>query len=205
MDHSNASALGRGFADPVMDAQRCFRAILAAMAEPGTVHVLGASIEPPSCLTPAAATALLALADHDTPIWLQPQLADGAGYLRFHTGAPLARARAAARFAVVDGAGNPELSTFDQGEDRYPDRSATVIIQCAGLTGGKAVELAGPGIRGRRTIAPRGISGGFWVDVADNGSRYPLGVDLMLAAGPEIMCLPRSIRVVGSADCWETD
>lgn len=189
--------LGRGFRNPVIDAQVSFRAILTAMAEPGTVRVLAADVEPPPCLGPATAIVLLALADKDTPLWLHPKLAEAASFLRFHTGAALAERPADACFGVVDSTGLPAMSAFHQGNDLYPDRSATVIVQCASLTGGEPVQLAGPGIRGRREVAPLGTGADFWSAVADNNARYPLGVDLILAAGRDIMCLPRSTSTAG--------
>jgi alpha-D-ribose 1-methylphosphonate 5-triphosphate synthase subunit PhnH len=85
---------------------------------------------------------------------------------------------------------------FTPGDDCFPDRSATVIVQCAALDGGKAVELAGAGIRGVRRVAPTGIGSSFWNEIGANNARYPLGVDVILASGPEILCLPRSTRVV---------
>lgn len=187
---------GRGFRDPVMDAQRCFRRILAAMAEPGTVHALDADIDAPPGLAPAAAILLLVLADHETPLWLEPGHAAAAPFLCFHTGARLAELPVRARFAVVDASASVPLTAFDQGDERYPDRSATVIVHCPSLTGGAAVELAGPGIRGRRPVAPLGVDAHFWSEFGANGARYPLGVDLVLVAGHRIMCLPRSTRVV---------
>lgn len=197
IERSTSTNIGRGFVDPVMDAQRCFRSILTAMAEPGTVHTLFADLVPPSCLTPAAAMSLLTLADHETPVWLGDGLADAADFVRFHTASPLVSVPTGARFAVINGAAMPLLATFDQGEDRYPDRSATLIVQCTALDGGTPVEIEGPGIRGQRAVAPRGVGADFWSDVAQNASRYPLGVDLMLVCGHELLCLPRSTRVVG--------
>jgi alpha-D-ribose 1-methylphosphonate 5-triphosphate synthase subunit PhnH len=197
IERSTSNSIGRGFKDPVMDAQRCFRSILTAMAEPGTVHTLVADVVPPSCLSPATAMSLLTLADHETPVWLGDGLADAAGYVRFHTASPLVSLPSGARFAVFDGAAMPALTAFDQGDDRYPDRSATLIVQCTALDGGTAIDLEGPGIRGQRAVAPCGVGADFWSDVAHNASRYPLGVDLMLVCGREIICLPRSTRVVG--------
>lgn len=196
----DASVLGRGFCEPVLDAQHSFRALLGAMAEPGTLCRLAAKVEPPAGLTTAAAIVLLTLADHDTPVWFGPGLgAAGANYVRFYSGAPIARMPGDARLAVIDGGeASVPLSTFPAGEDRYPDRSATVVVQCLGLTGGPAVTISGPGIRGSRRIAPAGIRTGFWHEVAANHARYPLGVDLVFVAGRDIMAIPRSTAILDS-------
>jgi alpha-D-ribose 1-methylphosphonate 5-triphosphate synthase subunit PhnH len=194
---SGGAALGKGFDDPVIDSQRCFRAVLTAMSEPGTIHRLGHSTEQPAGLTPAAAEVLLTLADHETSLWMSPAFASAASrYVRFHCGAPAAEAPGRAGFALIDGSvAEPSLAEFDAGDDRYPDRSTTVIVQCASLSGGEAVSIEGPGIAGSRSIAPAGLHPGFWDEVALNSMRYPLGVDFILAAGAEIMCIPRSTRI----------
>jgi alpha-D-ribose 1-methylphosphonate 5-triphosphate synthase subunit PhnH len=197
MDGTSAGlTLGRGFADPVLGAQRCFRNILAALSEPGTVHVLDEDIAAPAPLSSGAAQTLLTLSDYETPIWLGAGAEAAAGYLRFHSGAPVVADAGAARFAVLRGeAGEPPLDAFDPGDERYPDKSATVIVQCASLEGGEGLTLAGPGIKGERCVAPACVRDGFWDEVAANHDRYPLGVDLILVAGRSIMGLPRSTQV----------
>ena len=62
------------------------------------------------------------------------------------------------------------------------------------------VDLSGPGILATRRIAPKGLRAGFWDEMAANGELYPLGVDLLLVAGPEIMGLPRSTTIAFSSE-----
>jgi alpha-D-ribose 1-methylphosphonate 5-triphosphate synthase subunit PhnH len=193
---SSQTQLGKGFDDPVLASQRCFRLILAAMSEPGSVHRLDESIEAPTGVSPAATLVLLTLVDHETPVWLASSFASAATYLRFHCGAPLVEAPSAATFALVDGASAVlDLGAFNPGDDRYPDRSATLVVGCAAFEGGPGVSFSGPGIRGARAVSPSGLAHGFWPKVAANNERYPLGVDLILAARDEIMCIPRSTRI----------
>ena len=99
-------------------------------------------------------------------------------------------------FAVIDGAADePKLSAFKLGTDQFPDRSTTVIVQVAGLQGGAAITLAGPGIPGSRTIAPRGLRSGFTDELRENGALYPLGVDVLLTHGERLIGLPRSTQI----------
>lgn len=193
--------IGAGFADPVFQSQGAFRALLAALAEPGLLHDVGHAVEAPVGLEAATAVALLTLADYETPIWLPAALRDGpaGAWLRFHCGAALVDDPAKAAFAVIDGAATePKLAAFNAGDDQFPDRSTTVLVQCAGLEGGETVTLEGPGISGQRSIAPAGLRAGFWGEVADNASLYPLGVDLLLVHGGQLLGLPRSTQIVES-------
>ena len=83
-----SAMLEAGFADPVRDAQRCFRAVLDAMARPGRIaHVSG--VTPPSPLDVATAAVALTLVDHETKLWLDPAAGAAREWLRFHCGAPL--------------------------------------------------------------------------------------------------------------------
>ncbi|AZO80041.1 MULTISPECIES: phosphonate C-P lyase system protein PhnH [unclassified Bosea (in: a-proteobacteria)] len=194
----NDTLIGAGFADPVFQSQGAFRALLAALSEPGLACDIGVSVETPAGLELATAVALLTLADYETPIWLPAALRDGAAgaWLRFHCGAALVDDPARAAFAVIDGAAaEPKLAAFNAGDDQFPDRSTTVLIQCAGLASGDTVTLEGPGIAGRRTIAPAGLRPGFWAEVADNAVLYPLGVDLLLVHGTQALGLPRSTQI----------
>jgi alpha-D-ribose 1-methylphosphonate 5-triphosphate synthase subunit PhnH len=198
---SSQPQLGKGFDDPVLASQRCFRQILAAMSEPGSVHRLGEAVESPAGVSAAATLVLLTLVDHETPLWLAPRLASAATYLRFHCAAPVVEAPLAAAFALVEGVdANLDLGVFNSGDDRYPDRSATLVVACTALEGGPEVSLSGPGIPGARAVSPAGLAPGFWQKVAANNERYPLGVDLILAAGDEIMCIPRSTRIALAAE-----
>jgi alpha-D-ribose 1-methylphosphonate 5-triphosphate synthase subunit PhnH len=192
-----AIALGAGFADPILQSQAAFRAVLAAMAEPGLVQDLGSALAPPPGLPAAATTVLLTLADYETPLWLPERLRDGpaGAWLRFHCAAPLVAEPGRALFAVLDGADAPALAAFHPGEDQFPDRAATVIVPCAGFEGGPAVMLEGPGIPGSRSIAPAGLRPGFWGEVAANAALYPLGIDMLLVHGTRALGLPRSTQV----------
>ncbi|MDP3258010.1 phosphonate C-P lyase system protein PhnH [Bosea sp. (in: a-proteobacteria)] len=190
--------IGPGFSDPVFQSQGAFRALLAALAEPGTRQGVAGGITPPDGLHAATATALLTLADYETPIWLPSVLRDGAAgaWLRFHCGSVLVSEPGDAAFAVIDGATiDPALSAFDAGTDQFPDRSTTIIVQCAALDGGETVTLTGPGIARSRQIAPAGLRPGFWAEVAANNDAYPLGVDLLLSHGDAVLGLPRSTRI----------
>ncbi len=192
-------AIEGGFQKPVFDAQTVFRAIMQAMAEPGTIHRGMALAKPPAPLTPEAAAVALALCDQDTPVWLDSSLAaeDAVrAWLAFHTGAPLANTPADAHFAF---SADPEhligLENFAQGSQEYPDRSATLVLQVSDLSGGEGLVLAGPGIESVARLAPRPLPRHFIRQWAQNHARFPRGVDLILVSRKGLAALPRSTRI----------
>ena len=194
--HVQQGAPAAGFADPVLGAQQCFRAILNAMARPGTIEALAGAPDPPPPLTRSAAAVCLTLLDHDTPLWLGDEFRTPAaiGYLRFHCGCAIASAPEEARFALSAEAGTP-LSALPTGTPDYPDRSATMIQQVQALHCKGSLTLAGPGVDGRRSVGVEGLPEAFWAERERVCAAFPCGIDILLAAGSFVIALPRSIRV----------
>jgi alpha-D-ribose 1-methylphosphonate 5-triphosphate synthase subunit PhnH len=196
-DSVNVARLVPGFEQPVEQSQRTFRAVLAAMASPGTAgEVCGpASVGPLHSATLAVALTLL---DRDTPVWLDA-VADGAEVrdnLRFHCGCPLTQVPEAASFAIISNARSMlPLERFEVGDDLYPDRAATLIVQLESLSGGAELVLSGPGIENRRVLRAAGLPEDFAAQWELNHSLYPCGVDLILTAGASVAALPRSTRL----------
>lgn len=194
------SAIESGFSDPVLDSQAVFRLILEAMSRPGSAHsVSDYVVEVPLGLQPATAACLLSLVDYETPVFLPQWLRDGVipRFLAFHTGAFVTGNSSEAIFAVIDSDSQEcRLSDFSTGDDRYPDRSATIIVQCALLDGGPVIGLEGPGIKTRTYIAPSELHDHFWSDVEANNAIFPRGVDLIFCAGDRLLAVPRSTRII---------
>lgn len=193
------SALAAGFADPVFESQRVFRAAMQALARPGTPQAIAPDLAPPAPLSAEAAAVVLALADHETPLWLDAILAgsDAPDFLRFHTGAPIVTDPAQASFALVsEPALCPPLSRFAQGAPDYPERSTTLILSVARLHGGQELTLNGPGIAGEAQIAPSSLPDDFVWQWAANGALYPRGIDCLFVAPGSVAGLPRTTRIV---------
>lgn len=192
-------ALGAGFQNPVFDAQSSFRAVMDAMAHPGSVYSLTSDLCPPHPLGSVAGALVLTLADYETPVWLDPALsaADGVcDWIRFHTGAPITIHPHEARFAVfASGAAFPSLSQFPVGSQEFPDESATLIIQTETLETGSGPLLSGPGIESGCRLGPAPLTPLFWRQAVDNAALYPRGVDVVFAAPGTIAALPRSTRI----------
>lgn len=181
-----------GFTDPVHDAQATFRALLQALARPGTVQAPAVPADPPPPLAPATAAVLLTLADGDAAVHLAGRLAAVAPWLTFHTGSRLA-APGEAAFVVAETL--PDFAALAAGSDEIPESSTTVILQVPALVGGPRLTLRGPGIETACDVAPRGLPDDFVARWAANRGLYPRGIDLVLCAGGEVAGLPRSTTV----------
>jgi alpha-D-ribose 1-methylphosphonate 5-triphosphate synthase subunit PhnH len=186
-----------GFADLVLGAQNVFRAVMDALARPGTVPSIASDAAPPSPLTPELGAVALTLCDHDTLVWLDPVLAANEAvvkWLAFHCGAPLTSDISEAAFALVtDAAQLPRLEAFGQGTDEYPDRSTTVVL-AVGSTA-QTVTLKGPGIKDQLTTELPLPRGDFLDQWAENRTRFPRGVDLLLVRDGTVVGLPRTTRI----------
>ncbi|MCM2291630.1 phosphonate C-P lyase system protein PhnH [Allorhizobium sp. BGMRC 0089] len=190
-----------GFADPVFHGQASFRALMEAMAEPGRpatiMATIMAEIAPPAPLGVAQAAIALTLCDTDAPVWLtQRMIAAGIDrWIGFHTGAGLT-AKEDCHFAFHEaGADFPDLETYPAGSQDYPDRSATLIVELPALEGGAPLILQGPGIKDSRIITPLGLPQDFPAQWQFNRGLFPRGIDLILTAGRDFLCLPRSLTI----------
>jgi len=181
--------LAGGFSDAPLQSAAAFRQVMQAMARPGSIRRVSGAV-PPAPLSLAAGVVLLVLADGTTPLHLagaadSPALRD---WIAFHIGAPLVAAEEAA-FAVGRWQDLQPVTRFRPGLPDYPDRSATLIVECDVLTAHGAC-LTGPGIE---TAA--------WLNLPEtaafraNRARFPLGFDTILTAGDRLAALPRSTRV----------
>lgn len=178
--------------DPSHRSARCFRVALEAMARPGSILAIDCPIPPlpPLPVSRAAGALILTLADQTTPVHLAGahDCAAVQDWILFHTGAPLAAA-AEAQFAIGPWQALLPLEAFAQGSAEFPDRSATLIVECAALSASGAI-LRGPGIRDQSCLSLPETAA-----FAANRARFPLGLDFFFTAGDRLAALPRSIEV----------
>lgn len=147
-------------------------------------------------LAPATYGLCLAFLDSDTPLWLAPRFDTPLirANLAFHCGCPIVVEREIALFALLDESELDDLSDFDNGSERYPDQSCTLLIQLDDLHAGSALRWRGPGIRDVRSVNLP-LPAVFWQQ-RQARSAFPRGLDCFFAAGSEVIGLPRSTRVL---------
>lgn len=183
------AALSGGFIDAPVQSARAFRAILEAMARPGTIHPVDGAAAPEP-LSVAASVALLTLADGTTPVHLAgaANSAPVRDWIAFHIGAPLVAAEAA-DFAVGTWQDLQPVTRFRIGQPDYPDRSATLIVEVDRLVN-HGPALTGPGI----ALAT-------WLSLPEteafhaNRALFPLGFDCLFTCANRLAGLPRSTKV----------
>lgn len=190
--------LSPGFAHPALDAQRAFRGLMEAWARPGLVAEVSGVENPPRSLSSAGAVVALTLVDHETPVWLSPQSAGAAQWLRFHCGCPLVAEPSEAAFAFCTSGEVQSLTDFNTGTALSPEQGATLILAIDGFENGNLITLTGPGIETDHKLWPVGITSGFWAERATMARLYPAGLDLVLSSGSRIVCIPRTTQIA-----WE--
>ncbi len=178
-----------GFRDAPVDAAHAFRAAMAAMARPGDLREVS-GVRPPAPLSVAAGTLLLTLCDPETGVHLAGgcDTAEVRSWLTFHTGAPLV-APSEADFAVGNWADLMPLNAYSVGTPEYPDRSATLIVECKDLRPSGAV-LRGPGIKSSARLSLPGVA-----VLQKNSALFPLGCDFFFTCGNQLAALPRSTQI----------
>lgn len=181
--------LSGGFADPAVESAGAFRSVMEAMARPGTIQDV-AGAEPPAPLSPAAGAVLLTLCDTDTPIHLAgaADCAAVRSWLTFHTSAPLADP-SRCMFAVGSWEALAPLSAYPIGTSEYPDRSATLIVECPELSTSGAT-LTGPGIKATAELSLPELK-----MFQSNKALFPLGLDFIFTTGNRLAALPRTTEV----------
>jgi alpha-D-ribose 1-methylphosphonate 5-triphosphate synthase subunit PhnH len=187
-----------GFESPVFQSQTVFKALMDGMARPGTIQSVDKGATPPLPMGSGAGAIALTLCDHDTPVYLSKPLVEAGvpGWLAFQSGALVTDDRTEAQFAFLDrNTLLPPLSTFAVGTQEYPDRSTTIVLEVTALGSGQDFVLSGPGIDGPATATITGLPAPFEGLWKENNALFPRGVDLILVAGLEMICLPRTVRI----------
>lgn len=193
----NTFSLLPGFSDPVLESQEVFRKILKAMAHPGRSIGIGVDLQAPKPFQQATAAICLALLDFETPLWADLSAAsDAVHWLKFHCGCPWVSSPSAAAFAFISSGNSlPSIEQFSVGRDEYPEKSATLIIQVENFVSGETRCLRGPGIETVERLSVQGLSKEFWPFWRINHDLFPLGVDVLLTSGRDMVALPRTTEI----------
>lgn len=198
--------LTTGFSDPVHQSQTCFRQLLTAMSEPGTIVDLTGQHSTQvqfGELSSALTASLLTLCDHTTPVYLGGEFNCPAvrENLIFHTSAPLTDDPNDAEFAVLSLAEFTSMRPFKIGDEAQPQLSCSFLIQVSSFDQGTALQLSGPGIPTRRALTINGLSDAQVAMLQVNHQQFPLGYDCYFFHNSQAVALPRSTKIEKEAPC----
>ncbi len=182
--------------------QEVFDTFMRTISEPGTLrslpmhHELGA---------PTVAWLALALADVDVAIASNPAAQPGGNpslsqVVADATGATVTEL-SEAWIALLDRPTPGELAKLPRGTALEPELGARVSIAVDGLAstprdGWTQVELSGPGVPGRRSLAIEGIDPDVVMGLGRNSGDFPAGLDAWLVTPTgQITAISRSTHI----------
>jgi len=173
--------------------QRVFRELVEAFSRPGDARDLSACVDGTRAQTAVLAT----LMDGETTLADPHERIAEADW-------PLLQARRGtvenARYVVVGANRAPDFQPT-LGSLESPEFGATLLIEVSAIGQGElSLELAGPGVDGRRALRLTGLHPDWLARRADWVGGFPLGVDLLLSDATRIVALPRTTRIRISAE-----
>jgi alpha-D-ribose 1-methylphosphonate 5-triphosphate synthase subunit PhnH len=178
--------------DPVHDTRSTFRALVDAMARPGTVESVP--------VTPADHAVLATLVDHEVTIATEDdQLVEALSNAGRYEPAPLDGADLVHACGSTDG----RIVEAERGTLKEPSDGATAVYRVDGLVGAVdeasdasvTLRIAGPGVPGHRRLGVAGLPPAEADAVATLGESFPRGVDVVLTASDQVAALPRSVTL----------
>lgn len=189
---TTSTALLRADFDPA-DAQRVFRAVLAALSRPGTVHAMP---QRPLRTIPAAMLPILALADLETGVCLPGSRNGWPAVVRRATLAPDVPLAQARLVAALDGLRTDQLLSVHRGSAEAPEEGALVSVTVPDVRPpGPTLRLTGPGVHGCLEVAPV-LAPDLVAARVEVVADFPAGVDLLLVAPDgRLIAIPRSVRI----------
>ncbi|MEL7150784.1 MAG: phosphonate C-P lyase system protein PhnH [Pseudomonadota bacterium] len=158
-----------------------FDALMWALSRPGLVRQL-----------PVAGTAGIveALIDRECRVYAQ---SDTLRVQVMRAGAELVALEEADHVFVDALSDLTLLNQVSLGSDLYPETGATLIAP-ARFGDGPLLRLTGPGVDGETPVRIEGVPPSFWEKRRDV-MRYPMGFELFLIDGDQVLGLPRSTVV----------
>jgi alpha-D-ribose 1-methylphosphonate 5-triphosphate synthase subunit PhnH len=86
------------------------------------------------------------------------------------------------------------------GDPEYPELSATLVLQVSELSEEPMADClrvvtSGPGVDGERGFSVAGLETSFLALLRRINEEFPLGLDLILTCGDQVLSLPRSQRL----------
>jgi alpha-D-ribose 1-methylphosphonate 5-triphosphate synthase subunit PhnH len=187
--------------DPVHDLQGVFRALMAAMSSPGSIHDIApfaGKIDISSPIPGPMLAIAMTLLDAETSFCLRYPCAEFAesAVSRITSARPAAVGEADFILAVEDDRGLADaIREARVGTLVDPHRGATLVALSDRLSAGGRLRLSGPGVASVAFI-DAGL-GDAWMEArAVKNREYPLGIDMLIVdRSGRVAALPRTTQV----------
>ncbi|WP_214319797.1 phosphonate C-P lyase system protein PhnH [Nonomuraea sediminis] len=173
-------------------AQADFRALINALARPGTLERIA------PCAGPPALAVAGGLADVEVPTAVlgEEHLARA---LHLATSAPVATLGTARMVVALRPPTPEEIAAMPRGDALHPELGTRLILAVATLSESSAtvrLSLSGPGVPGSRSLGVTGMPTEVFTALATANGDFPAGIDTFLvAADGTVAGLPRSIQI----------
>ncbi len=176
--------------------QRTFRALLDAMARPGTIQALPQA-RPADGAWGSALIVMQCLLDHEVTFAVEADDRSVHEQILRRTGARSAPL-ATADYVLADAA--HALAAFEaaiEGDVEEPERSATVVVHVDAVgSGALRAVLSGPGIQTVQPLVLDGLNVVALRALIERNAVYPTGIDtIFVDPQGRVACLPRSTRI----------
>lgn len=100
-----------------------------------------------------------------------------------------------AQFIVMPGDRTPDFEPA-LGSLENPQLGASLILCAAAFNRGTALRLSGPGIATETVLSTTGIDPVWWSLRRQWNISFPLGVDMLLVAGRQVVSIPRTTQII---------
>jgi alpha-D-ribose 1-methylphosphonate 5-triphosphate synthase subunit PhnH len=185
-----------GFDDPALGSQQTFRAILAAMEQPGRLVTVPENPYAPDVLNSASAAACLTLLDYETPVWTDIDEGSPAiGWLQFGCGSSIVTEPCMANFALITNpAAMPALDYFRIGRYEYPEKATTIVVQVDDILpvpDDKQFNIFGNNTNRLELV---GVPENFWRQWQQISRLYPAGLDIFFTCDDVLTAWPKLHR-----------
>ncbi len=189
--------------DPIVDAQRHFRLLLAAMANPGKIEKLAhPKLNAPARWHPVTACIAFALLNADVHFWVDETEQDFIAYLGLNTGSSWSNPATADFLFFMSPPSADFIQQIQTGTPDYPETGATLVLQIEKIAssmfeGSLQLLLQGPGVPGERPLFLETTNADFFQEIQTINAEFPLGVDLFLTdTAGNLAAIPRSNQFI---------
>ena len=186
-----------GFDGPAVGSHQTFRAILAAMENPGQLVTIRENPHAPDVFNTASAATCLMLLDFETTVWTDIDWRSPAiGWLQLCCGCSVVTESCMANFAIITKPANmPALDYFRIDRNEYPERPTTMVVQVDDILPAVYEHYSNSFVDNTARLEYKGVADIFWDQWSQLSLLHPLGIDIFFTCDDVLSALPKMKRI----------